>query len=286
MRAVRLTGGLDRCSGRVEVHRHGLWGSVCDNCWNRNMAAAVCSMLRCGAKPQKFSQFLPPLALGAGPLWFYECDGNARTLWQCTEYVNQTHLCVSSKASGLVCEALCFQQTRSSFRPPTYELHHNSYRGAVDLVEVAARPLPPEDSKRNRAEPLTTPSGPNSLWEEPPEPTEEVMGVFTRCNPAAAHYARVSRPSVDSLDTCSTSSGDTNHGYVQVTADPGPAQSSGVSDPRDPSKLVYAEAQLSRGQNTDLQNSGDEDDGPVYSLVSPDRDSAPEDDYDDIDVPK
>jgi len=40
--------------------------------------------------------------------------------------------------------ALCFQQTRSSPRPPTSELHHNSYRGAVDLVKVTAEPLPPE----------------------------------------------------------------------------------------------------------------------------------------------
>uniref|UniRef100_A0A8C2Z364 SRCR domain-containing protein n=1 Tax=Cyclopterus lumpus TaxID=8103 RepID=A0A8C2Z364_CYCLU len=319
MRAVRLTGGLDRCSGKVEVHRNGRWGTVCDNCWNKNMASVVCSMLRCGAEPQKYSQFLPPLALNDGPLWFYLCDRNVQTLWQCMEFVNQTHLCMSSKASGVICNAtgiqvslhwlptsvvraedshfpspellstitlallllvvliinsvLCchyrrrhafwLQHTRSSPRPIS-EHHHNSYQGAVDLVNVTPQPLQTEvlsnprhfwtqlssvdstsvdtdyeqyetsneppaplstfrNSQRYRADvnPLMRPSGLKSLCEEP---TEEVMGVFTSYNggPAAAHCARVSKISVDSFDTSSTSSGErsdnTNDGYVLVTA--------------------------------------------------------------------
>ncbi|XP_062414460.1 T-cell differentiation antigen CD6-like [Pungitius pungitius] len=102
-RAVRLTGGLDRCSGKVEVHRNGSWGNVCDNCWNKKMASMVCSMLRCGAEPLKFSQFLPPLAFNDGPLWFYQCDHNSQSLWECNEMVNPANLCVSSKASGVIC---------------------------------------------------------------------------------------------------------------------------------------------------------------------------------------
>ncbi|XP_039978044.1 T-cell differentiation antigen CD6-like isoform X2 [Xiphias gladius] len=103
MKAIRLTGGLDRCSGKLEVHRNGSWGTVCDNCWNKEMAAMVCSMLQCGTNPQKFTQFLPPLSHNKGTLWFYECGQTERNLWQCTEFINKTHLCSDSKASGVIC---------------------------------------------------------------------------------------------------------------------------------------------------------------------------------------
>lgn len=102
-RAVRLTGGSDRCSGKVEVHRNGSWGNVCDNCWNKQLASMVCSMLGCGTEPLKFSQFLPPLIFNDGPQWFYQCDQNTQSLWECKETVNSANLCVTSKASGVIC---------------------------------------------------------------------------------------------------------------------------------------------------------------------------------------
>uniref|UniRef100_G3NCG2 SRCR domain-containing protein n=1 Tax=Gasterosteus aculeatus aculeatus TaxID=481459 RepID=G3NCG2_GASAC len=102
-RAVRLTGGSDRCSGKVEVHRNGSWGNVCDNCWNKQLASMVCSMLGCGTEPLKFSQFLPPLVFNDGPQWFYQCDQNTQSLWECKETVNSANLCVTSKASGVIC---------------------------------------------------------------------------------------------------------------------------------------------------------------------------------------
>ncbi|CAJ1082789.1 T-cell differentiation antigen CD6-like isoform X2 [Xyrichtys novacula] len=103
MRAIRLTGGLDRCSGKVEVHRNGSWGTVCDNCWNERLASMVCSMLQCGAKTQMVSRFDPPLAHNNGTLWYYFCRPGVQNLWQCREIINSTHLCTSSKASGVIC---------------------------------------------------------------------------------------------------------------------------------------------------------------------------------------
>ncbi|KAF3834265.1 hypothetical protein F7725_025469 [Dissostichus mawsoni] len=103
MRAVRLTGGQDRCSGKVEIHRNGSWGTLCDNCWNKEMSSMVCAMLQCGTEPEKFTQFVPPLAHNNGTLWYYSCK-NMQNMWQCSEYVNKTHLCISSKASGVICK--------------------------------------------------------------------------------------------------------------------------------------------------------------------------------------
>ncbi|XP_044028133.1 T-cell differentiation antigen CD6-like isoform X2 [Siniperca chuatsi] len=355
MRAVRLTGGLDRCSGKVEVHRNGSWGTVCDNCWNQKMASMVCSMLQCGDEPKQFSQFLPPLTHNNGTLWFYLCKAN-QNLWQCKEYINSTHLCASSKASGVVCDgslgfpiattaatanatamtmwttedapavgpaegfplpstellstiALCLlllvflitntllcchyrrrhafllQQTRNSPRPP-FENHHNNYQDAVNLVKVTTNPPQAEDSQRYKTDmnPLMKSSGLDSLLEEGPEPKNEVMGAFTSCNgdPTDPQYARVSKISVDSFDTSSTSSGEcyenTTH-YVMIPPEPGLAQPPDVSYTFDPSR-VYSNDQLYSGKTTDLQSSGDE--GPIYSPVSPDQNSSSEDDYDDI----
>lgn len=105
MRAIRLSGGLDRCSGKVEIHRNGSWGTVCDNCWNERMASLVCATLGCGTTPEMFSQFNPPLAHNHGAQWYYMCQSDARELWQCTELEGSTnpYLCLSSKASGVVC---------------------------------------------------------------------------------------------------------------------------------------------------------------------------------------
>lgn len=107
MRAVRLTGGQDRCSGKVEIHRNGSWGTLCDNCWNKDMSSMVCAMLQCGTEPEKFTQFVPPLAHNNGTLWYYSCQKNVQNMWQCIEYVNKTHLCISSKASGVICKGEC-----------------------------------------------------------------------------------------------------------------------------------------------------------------------------------
>lgn len=103
MRAVRLRGGLDRCSGTVEIHRNGSWGTVCDTCWDEDMASMVCSMLRCGPAPLQYKQFDEPLPHSDGPLWFYACAADAQDLWRCQEFVNNSFLCATSKASALVC---------------------------------------------------------------------------------------------------------------------------------------------------------------------------------------
>ncbi|XP_038580734.1 T-cell differentiation antigen CD6-like isoform X1 [Micropterus salmoides] len=390
MKAVRLTGGLDRCSGKVEIHRNGSWGTVCDNCWNQQMASMVCSMLQCGAKAEKYTQFVPPLTHNNGTLWYYKCTENEQNLWECREIINKIHLCISSKASGVICNGslgfpipttatpanatvitswtegtaaviptegfslpsaellitmalcllllvllitntvLCFhyrrrhalllQQTRSSTRPPS-ENQHNSCQEAVNLIKIT--PNPPQadvpsnprflwtqlssvdstsvDTDYEQYEPSNDPSVPlstfrnshryktdrlESLFEEGPQPKDEVTGAFSHYTggPTDPQYARVSKISVDSFDTSSTSSGEcyeNTNGYVRVTPEPGAGQSSVVSYTFDPSK-VYSGDQLYPGKTVDLHSTNDEDDGPIYSPVSPDQNSSFEDDYDDI----
>lgn len=100
---VRLTGGLDRCSGRVEIHRNGTWGTVCDTCFAKEEANMVCSMLNCGTAVQ-FSQFIPHFPHSNGTNWYYRCYSHHNKLWHCEEFANPI-FCQSSKAAGLICKS-------------------------------------------------------------------------------------------------------------------------------------------------------------------------------------
>ena len=42
---MRLTGGADNTTGRVEFCQEGEWGTVCDGSWNEAEARVVCRQL-------------------------------------------------------------------------------------------------------------------------------------------------------------------------------------------------------------------------------------------------
>ena len=102
MRAVRLSGGLDGCSGKVEIHRNGTWGSICHDCWEKQEAAMVCSMLGCG-EPVQFIGFQSPFNThNSGPKWYYMCSKKHQNLWDCHELADPS-FCVKSQAAALIC---------------------------------------------------------------------------------------------------------------------------------------------------------------------------------------
>ncbi|KAM9838256.1 uncharacterized protein ACBR49_016986 isoform 2-T2 [Aulostomus maculatus] len=383
MRAVRLTGGLDRCSGKVEVHRNGSWGTVCDHCWDSDMASMVCSMLQCGAQVLNYTQFLPPPTHNDGTLWFYVCSSEHQDLWQCKEFINQSHMCASSKASAVICNgslglstvttdhpaaatakptavpgpvevaflpppqllacmavsvvlllllitntACCCRYRRAFLLqqahtgPPPPSQHH---KDAVNLVKIftgppqADTPSDPRynwthfssadstsldtdyeqcdpsvtlstfrNSQRYRTDvnPLMRPSDLGCLAEGAETKNERKGGVTTGHRSPVAQYTRVSKISVDSFESSSTSSGECyeNTGNGCTSAPTDPARASGVEGACESSALLFHSDHLYSGQTADLQSSGDTDEGPVYSPVSPDLDASSEDDYDDVGV--
>ncbi|KAF5901265.1 T-cell differentiation antigen CD6-like isoform X1, partial [Clarias magur] len=106
-KALRLTGGLDHCSGRVEIHRNGSWGTVCDECWDQQEASMACTMLGCGTA-KNFTAFETPFTHTNGSLWYYHCYDNHNTLWECKEIEATNHfLCKDSKAASKAAGVIC-----------------------------------------------------------------------------------------------------------------------------------------------------------------------------------
>ncbi|KAK2836338.1 hypothetical protein Q7C36_014207 [Tachysurus vachellii] len=101
-KALRLTGGLDHCSGRVEIHRNGTWGTVCEECWDKEEASMACEMLGCG-RPKQYTAFEPPFKHTNNTRWYYQCF-KSPTLWDCKEHdASKRNLCPDLKAAGLIC---------------------------------------------------------------------------------------------------------------------------------------------------------------------------------------
>nr|XP_023417276.1 scavenger receptor cysteine-rich domain-containing protein SCART1-like [Cavia porcellus] len=81
--ALRLRGGDDDCSGRVELWHMGSWGTVCDDSWDLADAEVACRQLGCGqaVNATQGAAFGP----GSGPVWLDEvrCRGSEAFLLDC-----------------------------------------------------------------------------------------------------------------------------------------------------------------------------------------------------------
>ncbi|XP_072560668.1 uncharacterized protein apol [Paramormyrops kingsleyae] len=111
---VRLTGGTDTCSGRVEVYHSGSWGTVCDDSWDLRDAMVVCRQLGCG--PALRAEGGGRFGRGDSAIWLDEvnCKGSELALWHCS-YSLKPSDCSHRQDAWITCAELSPDVTR----PPT-----------------------------------------------------------------------------------------------------------------------------------------------------------------------
>ncbi|XP_068556270.1 antigen WC1.1-like [Anas acuta] len=80
---LRVVGGEDVCSGRVEIWNQGSWGTICDDSWDIADANVVCRQLGCGSAVSALSE--AAFGEGTGPIWLEKihCKGTELSLWDC-----------------------------------------------------------------------------------------------------------------------------------------------------------------------------------------------------------
>ncbi|XP_077490505.1 neurotrypsin-like [Amblyomma americanum] len=101
---VRLTGGPHPLSGRLELRKHGIWGTVCDDGFGPAEARVACTML--GVANASVT-VLPSAAYGPGrgPIWLDDvsCSGRERSLEECRSSSWGHNDCAHSEDVAIAC---------------------------------------------------------------------------------------------------------------------------------------------------------------------------------------
>ncbi|XP_034337070.2 SCO-spondin [Magallana gigas] len=105
--AVRLAQGSSSLEGRVEIYSDGSWGTVCDDLWDNDDAAVVCSMLgfqREGAVAKKGGEFRS----GVGDIMLddVQCKGTERSIYNCSHRGLRQNNCRHIEDAGVVCKEI------------------------------------------------------------------------------------------------------------------------------------------------------------------------------------
>uniref|UniRef100_A0A4W5Q2X8 SRCR domain-containing protein n=1 Tax=Hucho hucho TaxID=62062 RepID=A0A4W5Q2X8_9TELE len=129
---VRLVNGSDLCSGRVEIYQTGHWRTVCNDMWDLNVSAVVCSQLGCGkavSGPERayFGQ-------GIGPIWQYGvgCSGSECSITQCPNTGGGAHICSRGNNTGVICSGKAIRLVNGNGRcSGRVEIYYSGQWGTV-----------------------------------------------------------------------------------------------------------------------------------------------------------
>eukprot|EP00105_Crassostrea_gigas_P035986 XP_019920134.1 PREDICTED: deleted in malignant brain tumors 1 protein [Crassostrea gigas] len=101
---VRLIGGTTQFEGRLEVYRHGQWGTVCDDKINEKVSAVVCRTL---GLPWTTSEVYGGALYGQGSglIWLddVKCEGTEARIQDCHHDTWGVHNCDHTEDASINC---------------------------------------------------------------------------------------------------------------------------------------------------------------------------------------
>ncbi|XP_022102539.1 deleted in malignant brain tumors 1 protein-like isoform X2 [Acanthaster planci] len=103
LNTVRLVGGYNNSSGRVEIYRNDSWGTICDNKWDSTDAGVVCRQLGfSGVQEAKSSAHF---GQGSGPVHMegVACAGQEDELGHCPSLCWTESKCSHGRDAGVIC---------------------------------------------------------------------------------------------------------------------------------------------------------------------------------------
>ena len=100
---LRLVGGSSDREGRVEIFHEGSWGTVCDDYWDANDAAVVCSYLGFTGTSEAVGS--AAFGEGTGEIFLDDvnCSGEEGSLAQCGHRGWNSHNCGHHEDAGVRC---------------------------------------------------------------------------------------------------------------------------------------------------------------------------------------
>nr|XP_022319040.1 uncharacterized protein LOC111121867 isoform X2 [Crassostrea virginica] len=114
---VYLVNGETPYSGRVEIVKNGLRGTICDDGWSDNSAVVICRMLGYrGGQAKADAAF----GAGSGVIWLddVECHGNESSLTNCPSRPWGDHNCGHAEDAGVICDGAFDVTTRQTTMAP------------------------------------------------------------------------------------------------------------------------------------------------------------------------
>ncbi|XP_069503613.1 scavenger receptor cysteine-rich type 1 protein M130-like [Ambystoma mexicanum] len=100
---VKLQGGNDNCSGRVEIAYEGEWGAICDTNWDHKAASLVCQELHCGSVLESKPKGLRNVGVPFAWLDFVQCQDDTQFLWHCSPRPQKTQQCHAGSYAEVIC---------------------------------------------------------------------------------------------------------------------------------------------------------------------------------------
>ena len=99
---IRLADGNSPYSGRVEIYRNGVWGTVCDDYWTDRTAQIVCQQLGFGSRSVSVDFGVPA---GTGPILMDDvnCTNGQTNLLACSHNGFGNHNCSHMEDVGVRC---------------------------------------------------------------------------------------------------------------------------------------------------------------------------------------